>query len=68
MKYKKLKKLNEENEIKLGIANGTVYKQMQHIEMLNRHLEIQDKAIDRKDEQYSALKKLYKDDLINGLI
>jgi hypothetical protein len=49
MKYKKLKKLNEENEIKLGIANGTVYKQMQHIEMLNRHLEIQDKAIDRKE-------------------
>lgn len=36
------------------------------IVMLEKQMHIQDIAIERKDEQYAALKKLYKDDLING--
>ena len=36
--------------------------------ILEKHMKIQDKAIERKDEQYEALKKLYKDDLINSKI
>ena len=34
--------------------------------MLEKQMHIQDNAIERKDMQYEALKKLYKDDLING--
>ena len=37
-------------------------------EMHERHMNIQDSAIARKDEQMEALKKLYRDDLINGRI
>jgi len=37
-------------------------------EMLERQMKIQDNAIERKDEQMEALKKLYRDDLINGRI
>ena len=38
------------------------------IQMQERHMKIQDGAIERKDEQMEALKKLYCDDLINGRI
>lgn len=58
----KKKELNE----KLGIANNTVYKQMNHIEILNSQLLLMDKVIERKDREYDALKKMYRDDLING--
>ena len=63
-----LLKQKEELKNHLGLSNATVYKQMKHIEMLNNQLDIQDKAIIRKDEQFKALKKLYKDDLINGAL
>lgn len=53
---------------KLGIANATVDKQMWHIELLNKQLKLKDNAIQLKNEQCNALKKLYKDDLINNLI
>jgi len=68
MKKKTVIKLYKDTQQKLGGANDVIYKQMRHIELLNSQLAIQDKAIVRKDEQYEALKKLYKDDLINGSI
>ena len=43
----------------LAIANGTVYSQMQHIEMLNKQLDVQDKAIARKDKQFLGLRSAY---------
>lgn len=36
----------------IGISNGTVAKQIDHIAMLNRQLEQQDHAIERKDAQW----------------
>ena len=41
----KIKKRLKEAREKLAIANNTVYKQMKHIEMLNRQLDLQDKVI-----------------------
>ena len=58
----------EELERKLASANRAVKMQMDHIQMLNRQLEQQDKAIERKDMQFEGLKAAYKDDLINGLV
>jgi len=52
---------------KLAIANETVYKQMKHIEMLNRQLDLQDKAIERKDKQFLGLRSAYQDEVINKL-
>jgi hypothetical protein len=66
MKYKELKQRIRAYQDMLGVANATVHKQMQHIEMLNRQLEQQDHAIIRKDMQFEGLKACYKDDLING--
>jgi predicted RNase H-like nuclease (RuvC/YqgF family) len=51
---------------KLNIANNTVAKQMEHIEMLNRQLELQDKAIEYKDKQFLGLRSAYRDELINN--
>jgi len=50
----------------LSIANQTVLKQMKHIEMLNRQLEQSDLYITRKDEENAVLKRMYRDDIING--
>lgn len=54
-------------EQRLGIAKGTVYKQMKHIEMLNRQLDLQDKAIERKDKQFLGLRSAFQDEIINKL-
>ena len=61
-----LQEENKELKEKIGIANNTVAQQIKHIEMLNRQLNQQDKAIERKDMQFEGLKAAYKDDLING--
>ena len=66
MKLKELKSRIKAYQKTLAVANTTVYKQMKHIEMLNRQLEQQDSAIIRKDMQFEGLKACYKDDLING--
>ena len=72
---KKVKEL----ERKLGIANGAVCKQIEEIGRLNesnkalrsfiatleRHLEIAEKAIERKDKQFLGLRSAYQDELIN---
>ena len=50
---------------KLSVSNKTVYNQMQHIEMLNRQLYQQDKAIERKDKQFLGLRCAYQDEIIN---
>jgi len=39
MKYKELKKRIRAYQETLGVANATVYKQMQHIEVLNKELD-----------------------------
>ena len=58
MKKKELKE-------KLGIANGTVASLMEHIDMLNKQLSQQDKAIERKDKQFLGLRTAYQDEIIN---
>lgn len=59
---------NEDLNRRLGIANSTVHKQMQHIEMLNRQLEQQDRAIERKDAQWIGLRMAFQDALINNQV
>ena len=56
----------EELERRLGIANATIYKMQNHIEMLNRQLDQQDKAIERKDKQFLGLRMAYADEVINN--
>lgn len=55
-----------ETQEKLNNANMAIKAQMDHIEMLNQQLDVQDKAIERKDRQFEGIKAAYKDDLING--
>lgn len=55
-----------ETQEKLNSANRAVKAQTEHIEMLNRQLEHQDKAIKRKDMQFLGLRSAYCDDLVNG--
>ena len=50
----------------IGISNGTVSKQIDHIAMLNRQLEQQDLYMNRYVEEIKVLKRMYRDDLING--
>jgi len=57
---------NESLNRRLGIANSTVYKLQQHIEKLNRQLDAQDKAIERKDAQWLGLRMAFQDALINN--
>jgi hypothetical protein len=58
-------KIINELEAKLNIANNTVHRQMNHIEMLNKQLDQQDKAIERKDRQFLGLRCAYQDEIIN---
>lgn len=55
-----------ETQEKLNSANRAIKSQSYHIEMLNRQLEQQDKAIERKDQQFLGLRSAYRGDLING--
>ena len=66
MTYKQLKKENKELKNKLNSANRAVAMQMDHIAILNRQLDVQDKAIERKDAQFLGLRKAYQDALINN--
>jgi len=73
---------NEDVNRRLGIANSTVCKQIdeitqltdiiqsyvKHIEMINRQLEQQDKAIERKDSQWLGLRMAFQDALINNQV
>ena len=65
MNKKELKRQLEETIEQLGIANNTIHKQINHIDMLNRQLDIQDKAIERKDKQFLGLRSAYQDEIIN---
>lgn len=77
MKKKELKfqlkamteELNETQQ-KLNSANRLIKilikMQIDHIEMLNRQLEQQDKAIERKDAQWLGLRMAFQDALINN--
>lgn len=65
MKKKELKQELEETKRMLGIANGTVAGQIKVIQMLERQLEMQDKAIERKDKQFLGLRSAYQDEIIN---
>lgn len=57
---------NKVLKIRLELSKRESKKRLDYALSLESQLEVQDKAILRKDEQYKALKKLYKDDLING--
>lgn len=55
-KINKLKRQVKETQLKLEIANKTIYEQMQHIEKLNKFIDfketearLQDNAIDRNN-------------------
>lgn len=50
----------------IGISNGTVAKQIDHIDTLNRQLEQQDVYMNRYMEELAVLKRMYRDDLINN--
>ena len=66
MKYKELKSRVRTYQEMLGVANATIYKQMLHIEQLNKQLDIQDIYLVRKDEENNVLKRMYRDDIINN--
>jgi len=68
MSNKQLKKLLNETNAKLNLANRTIKEQMSFIDLMDKQLLQQDKAIERKDRMFEALKMLYKDDLINNLL
>ena len=68
MSNKQLRKLLDETNAKLNIANRTIKEQIDFIDIQERQLIQQDKAIERKDRLFEALKMLYKDDLINNLL
>jgi hypothetical protein len=68
MSNKQLRKLLDETNAKLNIANRTIKEQMDFIDLMDRQLLQQDKTIERKDRMFEALKMLYKDDLINNLL
>ena len=65
MKKKELLKEYDDMARKLNMANGTVASLMEHIDMLNKQLAQQDKAIDRKDKQFLGLRTAYQDEIIN---
>jgi len=46
----------------------TIEKLSKHIEMLDRQLAQQDLYLTRKDEENNVLKRMYRDDLINGCL
>ena len=66
MKYKELKSRVRTYQEMLGVANATIHRQMQHIEQLNKQLDIQDIYLVRKDEENNVLKRMYRDDIINN--
>jgi len=68
MSNKRLRGLLDEINAKLNLANRTIKEQMDLIDIQERQLMQQDKAIERKDRMFEALKMLYKDDLINNLL
>jgi hypothetical protein len=55
-----------ETQEKLNSANRAIKMQIDHIEMLNRQLDQQDKAIERKNAQWLGLRMAFQDALING--
>ena len=65
MKKKELLKEYDDMARKLNMANGTVGNLMEHIDMLNKQLAQQDKAIERKDKQFLGLRTAYQDEIIN---
>ena len=68
MSNKQLRQRLDETNAKLNMANINVKDQMDFIRVLKKQLLQQDKAIERKDRMFEALKMLYKDDLINNLL
>jgi hypothetical protein len=68
MSNKQLRQRLDETNAKLNIANRTIKEQMDFIYIQERQLIQQDKAIERKDRMFEALKMLYKDDLINNFL
>ena len=68
MSRKQLRKLLDETNANLNISNRTIEEQMSFIDLMDKQLLQQDKAIERKDRMFEALKMLYKDDLINNLL
>ena len=68
MSNKQLRQRLDERDAKLNLANRTIKEQMDFIDLMGKQLLQQDKAIERKDRMFEALKMLYKDDLINNLL
>ena len=68
MSNKQLRQRLDETNAKLNLANMRIKEQMDFIDIQERQLMQQDKAIERKDRMFEALKMLYKDDLINNLL
>lgn len=53
---------------KLNSANSIIAKQNNHITMLDKQLLQAEHYLGRKDEENSVLKRMYRDDIINGYI
>ena len=68
MSNKQLRKLLDKTNARLNLANRTIKEQMSFIDLMYKQQSQQDKAIERKDRMFEALKMLYKDDLINNLL
>ena len=67
MKKKELKqKLNEANKI-VFLQMDEIGKLNKIIDILEKQLEQQDKAIERKDKQFLGLRSAFQDEIINKL-
>jgi predicted DNA-binding protein YlxM (UPF0122 family) len=70
MSNKKLRAELEEVKFSLSISRQvvtTLEKQVEQImEMYEKQLAQQDYYIQRKDEEFNVLKRMYRDDIING--
>jgi hypothetical protein len=70
MSNKKLRAELEDVKFSLSISRqvvATLEKQVEQImEMYEKQLAQQDYYIQRKDEEFNVLKRLYRDDIING--
>ena len=68
MSNKQLRQRLDETNAMLNLTRIRIKEQSEFIDIQSRQLVQQDKAIERKDRMFEALKMLYKDDLINNLL
>jgi len=70
-----LEEQGEEDALAISALQNTIEKVVQENQKLNEHIKMLEKQLlqsnhynDRKDEENNVLKRMYRDDIINGYI